>query len=181
MKRGGNRLLAVDRGSRRHQAAAREKANACAERLQPRPDRTSPADRPGWCTSGLSAGYAPSKRSSERSLPVASGRMPGADSPVHLLAIALISTSCTALCRQGRALHGVACAVGRLCRTREQIIHRRLIAVSDTAGKADETIVGFENRFAPRYLYLQLRQKNIWRSMNSIGNISRPAARRCQF
>ena len=53
--------------------------------------------------------------------------------------------------------------------------------VSDTAGKAGETIVGFENRFAPRYLYLQLRQKNFWRNMNSTGNISRPAARRCQF
>jgi hypothetical protein len=42
------------------------------------------------------------------------------------------------------------------------------------AGKAGETIVGCENRFAPRYLYLQLRQKNIWRSMNSIGNICGP-------
>ena len=82
-------------------AAARElsrlrdtnKANACAQRLQPRPDRTAPADRPGWCRSGLSAGYVPSKPRMERSSPVASGPTPGADSPGHLLAIALISTS----------------------------------------------------------------------------------------
>jgi len=33
--------------------------------------------------------------------------------------------------------------------------------------------------FAPHYLYLQLRRKHIWRSMSSIANISRPAARRC--
>src|SRR6266436_1525799 len=98
----------------------RREANACAERLQPRPDRTSPSDRPGWCTSGLSAGYAPSKRNSERSLPVASGRTRGADSPGHLLPIALISTPCTALISQGRALHGVACAVSGLCHTREK-------------------------------------------------------------
>src|ERR1700675_68417 len=107
----GNRLLAVDSGLRRHQSAAREKANACAQRLQPRPDRTSPADRPGWCTSGLSAGYVPSKPRMERSSQVASGPTPGADSPGHLLAIALISTSCTALSRQGRGLHDIACAV----------------------------------------------------------------------
>ncbi len=116
------------------------------------PDRTSPADRPGWCTSGLSAGYVPPKPRMERSSPVASGLTPGADSPGHLVAIALISTSCTAVSRQGPALQGIACAVGGLCHTREQIIQltrpkgRSLIPVSDTAGKAGETIVGFGNR-----------------------------------
>jgi hypothetical protein len=86
------------------------------------PDRTSPADRSCWYTSGRSAGYVPSRPRTECSSPVASGPTPGADCPGHLFAIALISTSCTALCRQARALHGIACAVGRLCHTREQII-----------------------------------------------------------
>ena len=102
--------------------ARRGPSRGLIERLQPI-DQAG-ARRPGWCTSGLSAGYVPSKPRMERSSPAASGPTRVEDSPGHLLAIALIPTSYTALSRQGQALHDVECPVGGPRHTRKQKAER---------------------------------------------------------
>src|ERR1700675_1983337 len=62
----------------------------------------------------------PSEWRSERCWPVASDRMPDADSPDHSSATVLISTSRTALNHRCAALHGIAPPVGGLRHTRKQ-------------------------------------------------------------